>query len=186
MKRKTLLISIVVLATVLMASSMIAVSQAWWKPKPEYVGYDLRQVIGGGEITYVDATGAPELIIMEATDTMSEGTLTIDDQAYTYPNDFDYNGIAHIELNAITGEADVRLKKTFTFKMHGKPTLESWAVLHTTGYIPDPVTGVVDPENLHSEGVFKLTGTGRFALVDGFGLEKDTHHFGFIKGWPLK
>jgi hypothetical protein len=187
MKRKTLLISIVVLTTVLMASSMIAVSQAWWPfHNPEYVGYDLRQVMGGGEIIYTDPSGAPKLIIIEATDTMSEGTLTIGDQVYTYPDDFDYNGIAHIELNAITGEADVRLEKTFTFKMHGKPTLKSWVVLRTTGYIPDPVTGVVDPENLHSEGVFKLTGTGRFALVEGFGLEKDTHHFGFVKGWPLK
>jgi hypothetical protein len=191
MKRKTLLISIVALATVLMASSILAISQAWCpikpiKPKPEFIGYDFRQVPGAGEITYIDASGAPELIIMESTEGILEGTLTIGDQVYTYPEDFDYNGMLHTEFNAITGEGFARAEKTFIFNMHGKPILKSWLVVCITGLFIDPETGeLIDPENMHSEGDFKLTGTKRFASVEGFGLEKDAHHFGFIKGWPL-
>jgi len=188
MKKKTLSICIIVLATVLIASSMIAVSQAWWPFfKPEYVGYDLIQVMGDGELINMDASGAPERIITESTDTMTEGTLTIGDHVYTYPDDFDYKGNIYFEFNAITGEGLARIEKTLIFNLPGKPTLKSWLLVHMTGIILDPVTGeVVDPDNIQSSGEFKLTGTGRFAQVEGFGIEKATHHFGFIKGWPLK
>jgi hypothetical protein len=188
MKKKTLSICIIALTAVLMASSMIAVSQAWWPfYKPEYVGYDFIQVMGDGELISMDASGAPELIIMESTDTMIEGTLTIGDKVYSYPDDFNYRGTIYMELNLITGEGLARIEKTLTFNVPGKPALKSWLVIHMTGLMFDPVTGeIADTENIQSEGDFKLTGTGRFAQVEGFGIEKATHHFGFIKGWPLK
>lgn len=186
MKRKTISIPIALLATVLMASSMVAVSQAWGpNPKLEYVSYDLQQVPGPGETTYVDASNAPELIIMEATETAIEVVITIDDEVYTYPDDFDYEGKTHIEFNAITGEGLARVEKLFIFNLPGKPVLKSWLVLRITGLIMNPATGQIDPENVHSEGEFRLAGTRRFATVEGFGLVEDIHHFGFIKGWPL-
>lgn len=93
MRKKPLLISTVALTAVLVASSMIAVSQAWgWGRKPEYIGYDLTQITGPGETTYVDASGAPELIIIDGTETAIEISITIDDQVYTYPENFDYEG----------------------------------------------------------------------------------------------
>lgn len=86
---------------------------------------------------------------------------------------------SHIEFNAITGEGLARVEKTFIFNWPGKPILKSWATLHVTGLSQPP-----DPENVHSQGQFTLTGTRRFRSVEGLGLVDDLHHFGFIKGWP--
>ncbi len=187
MKRRTVLFSIAALTTILLASSMAAVTQAWWPwNKPEYVAYDLRQIRAPGPTTSIDNSSFP-IIIADSSDTIISANLTIGNHVYTYPDDFTYNSTIHIERNALTGEATVTGHKIFVFNLPGKPTLESWLVLRMTGLIFDPNTGQpVDPTKIHSEGQFKLTGTGRFASVDGFGLEQDDHHFGFIKGWPLR
>jgi hypothetical protein len=188
MKRKRVLISIVALTTILLVSSMVALTQAWWPwSRPEYVTYNLRQIRASSPIANIDNSSFP-IIIADSSDVMIAGNLTIGDHVYTYPNDFTYNSTLHVERNAITGDGIVTGHKIFVFfNLSGKPTLESWLVTRISGYIFDPNTGQpVNPANMHSSGEFKLTGTGMLSSVDGFGLEQDDHHFGFIKGWPMK
>jgi hypothetical protein len=185
-KRKTVLISTVALMTVLVASSMIAATQAWWwrplTPNEEYIRYDLYSVPAEGEVIYIDDSGAPELIIVESTDTIIEGNLTIGGQVYTYPEDFDYEGITYGEINALTGEGESRIEKTFIFNLPANPTLKCWAVMHFTGFT---ALDEGEPAEISTEGEFQLTGTKQFATVEGFGIIQNLHHFGFIKGWPL-
>jgi hypothetical protein len=187
LKRKNLLISVVALTAILLASSMIALTQAWsYRTWSEYVTYDLKQVSGPSVIISMDNSGFP-IIVAESSGSMTTGNITIGDKVYYYPDDFTYNDTTHVERNAITGEAIARVHKVFTFNIQGHPTLESWLVTSMSGVIIDPNTGQpVNPANIHTDGQFRLTGTGRFALVDGFGLEKDFYHFGFIKGWFLR
>lgn len=177
MNKKTLILTSVTMLVIL-TTSMIATAHAWKGPKKEFVSYDLIQIMGPGETTYVDASGAPELVIIESTETAIEISITIDGQVYTYPEDFDYEGKSRIEFNAITGEGIASVEKTFIFNWPGKPILKSWVTLRITG-----LSQPTDPENIHSQGVFTLTGTRRFGSVEGFGLVEDLHHFGFIKGW---
>jgi hypothetical protein len=126
------------------------------------------------------------IVTAESSDIMVSGNITIGNKVYTFPNDFTYNSTLHVERNAITGDGIVTAHKVFTFiNLPGKPTLDSWLVTRISGYIFDPVTGApVNPANMHSSGEFKLTGTGALSNVDGFGLEQDDHHDGFIKSWP--
>ena len=100
MKRKTMLIVTATLIMVLSVSSVIAISQAWWKPKPEYVGFDLKVIYGPVTVTYVDASGAPELVIVEhIIETAVECTVTIDDKVYSYSDDFDISVTHHAPWN---------------------------------------------------------------------------------------
>jgi hypothetical protein len=187
MRRKTFLFLVIALVSVLIGSSMLAVTQGWWPwSKPEYVVYNLKQVAGPSVVISMDNSGFP-IIVVESSGSIIAGNITIDDTVYHYPNDFTYNDTTYIERNALTGEAYARVHKILTFKLPGNPTLESWLVTSMSGIIIDPNTGQpVNPANIHTDGQFKLTGTGRFASVDGFGLEHDFYHFGFIKGWPLR
>ncbi len=199
MKRKTILIVTVALLMVLSASSIIAVSQAWWfqKPKSEYVDYDLKVVYGPVTVTYVDASGAPKLVIVEhIIEDASECTITIDDEVYSYPDDFDITAIHHIELNALTGNGLVRTVGTFTFKLPGHPTLMFLGVARITGFLQTPDGTLINPEDFRGQGDFELTGTKRFSRVEGFGLgdtifnppeytNQYVHQIGYIKGWPL-
>ena len=199
MKRKTILIVTVSLLMVLSASSIIAISQAWWpiKPKSEYVGYDLKVVYGPVTVTYVDASGAPELVIVEhIIEDASECTITIDDKVYSYPNDFDITVTHHVELNALSGNGLVRTVGTFTFTLPGRPTLTFLAVARITGFLQTPDGKFINPEDFRGQGDFELTGTKQFNKVEGFGLgdtvfhppeytNQHVHQIGYIKGWPL-
>ena len=199
MKRKTMLIVTVSLLVVLSASSIIAVSQAWWpfKPKSEYVGYDLKVVYGPITVTYVDASGAPELVIVEhIIENASECMITIDDKVYSYPDDFDITVTHHVELNALTGNGLVRTDGTFSFKLPGRPTLAFWGVARITGFLQTPDGTLINPEDFRGQGDFELTGTKQFNKVEGFGLgdtvfhppeytNQHVHQIGYIKGWPL-
>jgi hypothetical protein len=196
-KRRTILIVTVALLMVLSASSIIAISQAWWKPKPEYVGYDLKVVYGPVTVTSVDASGAPELVIVEhIIETAVECTLTMDDKVYSYPDDFSISVAHHVELNALSGNGLVRTVGTFTFKMPGKPTLTYWGVARITGLWQTPEGTLVNPQDFRGQGEFQLSGTKLFNKVEGFGLgdtifnppeytNQYVHQIGFIKGWPL-
>ena len=199
MIRKNILILTISLLTLLVASSAIAVSQAWWPhiSKSEYVGYDLKVVYGPVTVTYVDASGAPELVIVEhIIENASECTITIDDEVYSYPNDFDIAATHHIELNALTGNGLVRTDGTFSFKLPGRPTLAFWGVARITGFLQTPDGTLINPEDFRGQGEFELTGTKCFSKVEGFGLgdtmfnppeytNQYVHQIGFIKGWPL-
>ena len=189
----------VTLGVLLSTSSIIAVSQAWGPKKPsrEYVGYDFKVVYGPVTVTYVDASGAPNLIIVEHfVDSAVEATLTIDDKTYSYPGDFDIAVTHHVEFNALTGEGLVRTVGTFTFKMFGQPTLTFWGVARMTGFWQAPDGTLMNPEDFRGQGQFELTGTKRFIKVEGFGFgdtmfnppeytNQYVHQIGFIKGWPL-
>jgi hypothetical protein len=184
LKKKVL--AVVALTVILATASMVALAQAWWPPAPMFVPYSLSQIRIPGDIISMDNSSYP-IILIESSDTLAAANLTIGDTVYTYPDDFTYNSSITVERNALTGEAAVVGYKIFTFNLPGQPTLESWLVLHMTGLIMDPNTGMpVDPSAVHSSGQFRLTGTGRFASVDGFGLENDDYHWGYIRGWNLK
>lgn len=184
--KKKILAAAIALTAILITTSMAALAQAWWPPASTYVPYDLRQVRIPGPVTYLDDSGYP-IIIVESYDTLASANLTIGDQVYTYPDDFTYNSSIHVERNALTGEATVTGHKIFTFNLPGNPTLESWLVLSMTGVFIDPNTGQpINSDDMHSNGVFRLAGTGRFASVEGFGLEKDDYHWGYIKGWNMR
>ena len=199
MKRRNILLLAITLGVLLSTSSIIAVSQAWGpkKPSKEYVGYDFKVVYGPVTVTYVDASGAPQLIIVEhVVDSAVEATLTIDDKTYSYPNDFAIAVTHHVEFNALTGEGVVRTAGTFTFKVPGYPTLTFWGVARMTGFWQGPDGTLINPEDFRGQGQFELTGTKCFNKVDGFGLgdtmfnppeytNQYVHQIGFIKGWPL-
>jgi hypothetical protein len=194
-----ILLLTITLGVLLSTSSIIAVSQAWGPKKPsrEYVGYDFKVVYGPVTVTYVDASGAPNLIIVEHfVDSAVEATLTIDDKTYSYPDDFDIAVTHHVEFNALTGEGLVRTVGTFTFKMFGQPTLTFWGVARMTGFWQAPDGTLMNPEDFRGQGQFELTGTKRFIKVEGFGFgdtmfnppeytNQYVHQIGFIKGWPL-
>jgi hypothetical protein len=195
-KRKNILILTVSLLMILSASSIVAISQAWWR-KPEYAGFDLKVVYGPVTVTSVDASGAPELVIIEhVIESAEECTVTIDDKVYSYPEDFDITVTHHVELNALTGNGLVRTVGTYIFKLPGRPTLTFWGVARITGLWQTPDGTLINPEDFRGQGDFELTGTKRFSTVEGFGLgntifnppeytNQYVHQIGFIKGWPL-
>lgn len=198
MERKTVLVVTVALLMVLSASSIIAISQAWWsqKPKSEYAGYDLKVVFGPPTSVNVDNSGAPELIVIEHIAGAIEANVTIDDKVYLYPDDFDITVSHHVEYNAITGKGFCRNEGTFTFKLSGRPTLTFWGVSRLTDFRVASDGTFISPENCRGEGEFKLTGTKRLSNVEGFGLgdmyfappeytHQYVHQIGYIKGWSL-
>ncbi|HDQ06037.1 MAG TPA: hypothetical protein ENN36_04865 [Candidatus Bathyarchaeota archaeon] len=204
MKRKTVLVLTVGLLTVILASSFIATAQAWWfkNSKSEYVGYTLELVNYEGELTYVDSSGAPNLVIFEGVSgDIVECTVTIDDKVYTYPDDFSYSHSYHMEFNAMTGEGFTRSEAVLTFNGRGHPTITVWAVSRVSGLRIYANGTYVAPEEVKYEGRFELSGTRHFNSdkgtgVEGFGLD-ETHllpptytqnyikQMGYIKNWPL-
>jgi hypothetical protein len=201
--RRAVLTSIVVISTLLIASSIIATSQAWWlqKLRPKYVDYELEAIIGPSIITDFDDSGAPDIVIEGTHDSLLEGTITINDKVYSYPDDFEYTASFHIEVNAITGEGFIRSVNTFTFKLKGRPAITGWLISRVTGMTFTPDGELAAPEEIKFEGSFQLSGTKQFDKVEGFGLEEghmipiqqgdettytnNVHHFGFIKDYPL-
>lgn len=174
--------------SIIVASSVIAFSQAACivKLKPEYVDYDLK-MLGTGAYVYTlnDVSGYP-IIVTEgypAEGEIIEANVTIDGVLCKYPTDFEYNWTIHFEINAVTGEGWGRVISTLTFKnLAGKPTLIEWEVVRCSGFVA-PYT------NMLCQGDFRLTGTGRFSNVEGFGMSELTiqtgvRHYGLIKGWP--
>ncbi len=198
-KRKNVLVSVIVISTLLIASSIIAISEAWGprKRKPEYVGYALvLNGAGDGAVTFVDTSGAPNNVVIEGTSgTLLGANVTIDDKVYYYPKDFDYSHVFHFEFNAITGKGLLRSEATITFKMRGRPIVSDWTVTRVSGYRVYPNATLIAPEEVTYEGTFQLSGSGQFNKVEGFGLGEGymvppyynntyIRHFGYIKGWP--
>lgn len=192
MNKKVLMLTTVAIVA-LLTSSMIAVSQAWWfkKPKPEYVGYDFKAILGTLVLTVNDTSGAPSRIVWEgyrAPEGVIQCNVTINGKVYYYPDDFDYYESFYYEMNLIIRKGLIRVEVTLTFKnLPGHPTLKEWLVTE--------FTNIGTPEATF-HGVFELTGTRMFNKVEGFGLDTGYYiqrappilyarHFGFIKGWPL-
>jgi hypothetical protein len=198
LKRKNSLILTVSLLTLLAASSIIATSQAWWsmKRKPEYVGYSFELINYEGPLTYVDTSGAPNVVFEGVSGEILKCTVTIDDKVYTYPEDFNYSHSYHLEFNVFTGEGFLRSESILTFNLPGHPTISNWIVSQASGLRIYPNGTYVAPEEVKYEGRFEVTGTKQFSRVEGFGLDESylippeytknyANSLGYIKGWPL-
>jgi hypothetical protein len=198
LKRRNVLILTLSLLTLLSASSVIAISQAWWpmKPKSEYVGYEVEGITGAATITYVDTSDAPNIIIESIFEDIVEFTITIDGNMYSYPEDFDIISTHYAEFNAATGTGFTRVEGAFIFKLPGRPTLNYNVVSRTTGFKMAPDGTLLTPGDIRIEGDMKVSGNRMFNKAEGFGLTESYyvapeytqmyhHQFGVIKGWPL-
>ena len=198
LKRKNILILTISLLTLLAASSMIAVSQAWWpiRHKPEYVGYNFEITNYEGPLTYIDTSGAPNVIFEGVSGEIVECTITIDDNVYTYPEDFNYSHSYHLEFNVFTGNGFLISEAVLTFNLPGRPTITNWLVSQVSGMRIYPNGTYVAPDEVKYEGRFEVSGTKQFSRVEGFGLgeayimppdyvKNYGNNLGYIKGWPL-
>jgi hypothetical protein len=195
MKKKFLMLTTVTIIAVLLTSSLIAISQGWFqpKPKPEYVVYDFKLTDDprASVVTNIDTSGLPVIIedAYEPTAGILTASVTINGVLYSFPNDFDYNYTYHLELNTVTGNGLILIQETLYFKnLPGHPTLKGRGEEKITGLITSPL----DISHEECIGNFQLTGTKMFRDVEGFGtgmLGQSTglvvRHFALIKGWPL-
>jgi len=201
MKRRTILVSITLIAVIAL-SSVLQITQAnsAKKDSSELLRYDFDVIFGQPIFLSVDDSGAPELIITETTATILDCKVTIDDQVYYYPDDFDIVVNQYTELNPITGEGLIRAEATMIFEIHGPrarwPSLSFWGVSRVTGWQALPDGSIISPENVRGEGQFELTGTKRLDDVTGFGIgtfsfvgadytNMHVRQLGYIKGWSL-
>jgi hypothetical protein len=195
MNRKFLMLATVAVIAVLLTSSLIAISQGWFqpKPKPEYVVYDFK-LVDDPLAAVVTSTDNGYPVVVEDAYTPSSGILTasvtINGVLYSFPTDFDYNYTFHMELNMETGNGLILLQETLYFKhLPGHPTLKGRGEEKMTGLILSPA---VDISKYECWGNFQVTGTGMFRNVEGYGtgmLGQSTglvvRHFALVKGWPL-
>ncbi len=192
--RKKVTVSVLLLLTLISASSVIAISQANVKPKPDYVIYNLKIIINPAlspPPTSTDSSNFPVVVTDGyVPDTaIVSASATINGVVYTYPSDFDYSYSYHEELNVVTGAGLEMVQETLTFNnLHGHPTLIGRTEEKVTGEIISPTT---DVSHLEILGNFQLTGTKMFSDVQGSGtgmLGVDTgyvvYHFAWISGWP--
>lgn len=192
-RKKLFVVTLAILA--ILTSSIVAVS-AWRfvKPKPEYVVYDLKVKLNpmAAVTTFTDDSNYP-IIVTDSYMTdggVVQANVTINGEVYTYPEDFDYNYTAHLDLNYETGNGLIIIQETLTFKkLPGHPTLKGRAEEKATGLIIIPE---IDISNLEYFGNYQISGTRMFRNVegDGMGMEGQStglvaRHFGLIKGWPL-
>jgi hypothetical protein len=191
-KRKTLIVSIVLVSV--LASSLMVVSQASFGKLPaSYVDYTFRLTMnpnatGGRVITSMDSSRYP-IVVIEGYYTNASivtANVTINDETYVYPDDFDYNYTFHFELNNATGFGLMLVQETLYFKnMPGNPTLNGLSEEKATGYMA-PFT------NFEFNGDFQVTGTGMFRWVKGEGIGAFGASTGFVVyhcaqicGWPI-
>ncbi|MCW3999489.1 MAG: hypothetical protein NWE93_04565 [Candidatus Bathyarchaeota archaeon] len=192
MRKKILtLITAIALTSILAVSSLVAVSQAWFPSKSEYVSFDFQGVYLRG-VSVVDNASAPNLIKVTGNNTLIQGNLTVDGKTYSYPQDFSVNSTFQMEYSAVTGEGIVRVQNTLTFNMANNASITVWGVGRVSGF-PSTATGSFN--NTKLDGEFQLTGTEQFTSVNGFGLQNgrypppdmnlNGHMFGYIRGWSL-
>jgi hypothetical protein len=195
-KKKVLMLTVVATIAILLTSSLIAISQGWFqpKPKPEYVVYDFKLTDDptASVVTQTDNSGlpviiedgyAPETAILTA-------NVTINGVLYSFPKDFNYNYTFHLEFNTVTGNGLILIQETLYFKhLPGHPTLKGRGEEKIAGLIVAPT---LDISHYEIQGNFQLTGTGMFRNVEGYGtgmLGQSTglvvRHFALVKGWPL-
>jgi hypothetical protein len=194
MKKKKLILASVALLAILTSSIVVVSAWHYRKPKQEYVVYDLKLRLNpmASVTTFTDASNYP-IIVTDSYMTdggVVEANVTINGEVYTYPEDFDYNYTAHLDLNYVTGNGFIIIQEKLTFNhLPGHPTLKGRAEEKATGLILIPE---IDISNLEYFGNYQISGTKMFGNVegDGMGMEGQstglvTRHFGLIKGWPL-
>lgn len=196
MKRRTTILSVLVLVVVLAVSAVFQVSQAVNQEKTGkgFLRYDLSIIFGTPTFLSIDDSGAPELIKMVTQPEILDCNLTIDDTVYYYPDDYAITVIQISELNPITGEGLIRAEATMTFNVLGNATLSFAGVSRIAGWQSLPNGVIISPENAKAEGQFELTGTKRLSDVEGFGIGNTNfipsdyvnlyvRQMGYIKGW---
>jgi hypothetical protein len=194
MNRRKLILASVALLAILTSSIVVVSALQSVKTKQEYVVYDLKLILNptASVTTFTDASNYP-IIVTDSYMTdggVVQASVTINNEVYTYPEDFDYNYTSHLDLNYETGNGFIIIQETLTFKnLPGQPTLEGRAEEKATGLIILPE---LDISNLEYFGNYQISGTKMFENVqgDGMGMEGQstglvTRHFGLIKGWPL-
>ena len=194
MKRKAVILATIAVLAIL--TSSVLVTSAWYfvKPKPEYVVYDLKLRLNpyATVTTFTDDSNFP-IVVTDSYMTdggVVQANVTIDGRVFTYPEDFDYNYTAHLDLNYETGYGFIIIQETLTFKhLPGHPTLNGRAEEKATGLILVPELNI---DNLEYFGNYQISGTKMFKNVQGDGMGTEgqstglvTRHFGLIKGWPL-
>ncbi len=185
MNKKALFAITAFLTIAMVATSLMGTAEALgrgrdWRP------YKADTILGKPVITYSDDSGAPFHIILEGyrpTTSVIECIIEIDGVEYSYPEDFNYEEFFHMEMNAISGEADLTATTTYTFiNLPSKPTLSEHIVAKQgpTSY----------------DGGFVLSGTKMLRIVVGGGSDQAYYEgeepdkvlvvsrTGFIIGWP--
>lgn len=197
MNKKLMVGIVVLLATVMAATSLLGIAEAcmWgqrhgWNKKV-IVGYDFEATLGAPVYTVYDESGLPDIIIGESyrpSESVLECNVTINGVTYFYPEDFDYEELGYIEIYPLIGEAVLIVDTTLTFHLPGNPALQE--------HLKAKLTNLGTPE-AKIEGAFILEGTKMFRNVFGGGREEAynegvppnrvmiTSHIGLIKGWPL-
>ena len=188
MNKKIIGIAIALLTAVMVIAPLIGATTAKnVKIKEKDVSYELDVLYSHAEVTYVDSSGYPELVIVEEFHPIGSIiylTVTIDDIVYSYPDDFDYSDFWHAELNYNTLEGILEVEWVLTFNLPGNPTI-----------IGRPITTVWNfgTSDVNLAGTVTLTGTGLFDKVKGYAVDEGwdvggnfyVHHVGVLKGWPL-
>jgi hypothetical protein len=193
LNKKVQIAMVALLATAMVAISLMGTVEAcgwgrgWWWHRSRCYTYKADVTLGLPVVTYVNASGAPFKIIIEGyrpATSVIECVITINGVEYSYPDDFDYEEVFHMESNGITGDANGTGTTTLTFiNLPGKPSISEHMTSTASG-------GVYD-------GTFVLSGTKMFHKVSGGG--SDTAHYegegadevlvisrtGVIKGWPF-
>jgi hypothetical protein len=192
------MLTVVATIAILLTSSLIAISQGWFQPKPksEYVIFDLKLSVNPYAMvnTFTDNSNYP-VVVTESY--MGDGgviqaNVTINGVVYTYPEDFNYNFTGHLELNHVTGYGLEIIQETLTFKhLRDHPTIIGLAEEKVSGLFLPP-ENPLDISHYENLGNYQVTGTKMFRNVNGDGMgmlgqstDLIVRHFALIKGWPL-
>jgi hypothetical protein len=183
MKRKVLFT--LALSVALLASLFVGIATSYHHTQ-QYVSYRFDAVLTN---PVVNVTGAPPFLVINGYRPASgiiSANVTINGVMYTYPKDFNYSETFHLESNMLTNKSVFVVTSTYTFNMAGNPTITEWMTMQVT---------TVNNVTTTDDGVFYLTGTGKFSDVGGGGFtvstsDDTTHtdyarHIGLIKGWPM-
>ena len=185
MNKKGLFAIVAFLTIAMVVTSLMGPAEALgrgrdWRP------YKADAILGKPVITYIDDSGAPFHIILEGyrpTTSVIECIIEIDGVEYSYPEDFTYEEVFHMEMNAVSGEADLTATTTYTFiNLPSKPTLS------------EDIVAKQSPTSY--DGGFVLSGTKMFHILAGGGSDQAYYEgeepdkvlvvsrTGFIIGWP--
>lgn len=193
MNKKIMVAIVALLATAMVATSMLGTAEAcgwgrnWGWHRQRFYTYKADGIVGKPVITSTDESNAPFVIIVEGyrpASSVVECIITINGVEYSYPEDFDYEEVFRVEVNGLTGDSNLTATTTYTFiHLPGKPSISEHITAIQSG-------GTYD-------GSFTLSGTKMFHKVKGGG--SDMAHpegeepdqvlvisrNGWVKGWPF-
>jgi hypothetical protein len=177
---------VLTLTFVLMVTALAGtVSANIGQTKKEYVDYRFEAVLTAPVVSV--EVNQPNIVIegYRPSSGVLSCEVTINDNTYSYPDDFQYTENFRIEGNVITGKGTLEVKTLFTFNLPGHPQL--------TEYLYCQVAGIGTGNMVIEEGSFSLTGNKLLNQVEGGGTPASTQvagvdnalHIGQIIGWPF-